>query len=71
VKKASQLRSSLERTRLFYFMTLSLSCFFLSSLAGASDRCGSVDRIKIAMRLTDSTALLRTFPARRDLRSCN
>jgi hypothetical protein len=52
--QASQLRSSLERIRIFYFMTLSLSCLFPSSLAGASDRCGSVDRIKIAMRLTEA-----------------
>lgn len=35
-------------------MMLLLSCVFLSSLARASDRCGSVDRIKIAMRLTEA-----------------
>jgi hypothetical protein len=35
-------------------MILLLTCAFLSSLARASDRCGSVERIKIAMRLTEA-----------------
>lgn len=52
--QSSQHRSCLERTRIFYFMMLSLACLFLSSLASASDRCGSVDRIKIAFRLTEA-----------------
>jgi hypothetical protein len=52
--QASQLRSSLERSRIFCFVMLSLACLFLSSLAGASERCGSVDRIKIAFRLTEA-----------------
>jgi hypothetical protein len=35
--QSSQHRSCLERTRIFYFMMLSLACLFLSSLASASD----------------------------------
>jgi hypothetical protein len=35
-------------------MMVSLASLGLSSLARASDRCGSVDRIKIAMRLTEA-----------------
>lgn len=33
---------------------LSLACLCLSNLGRASDRCGSVDRIKIAFRLTEA-----------------
>ncbi len=49
-----QLKSRCRRTRIFHLMMVSLASLGLSSLARASDRCGSVDRIKIAMRLTEA-----------------
>jgi hypothetical protein len=52
--QSSQRRSGLARSRISHFMMLSLACLFLSSSARASDRCGSVERAKIALRLTEA-----------------